>query len=131
MSVSPNAVKAALAELEAAQDALYETFDHEAAHVTLSARVLRLRQARARYDALLNIKPAQDLYPTCYDIEPVTGEPEPVSVAAPTITMIEGAALGALDVAERVAEPVSPFDVARGAVRLAAGVARLVRGRRS
>ena len=129
MSISPNAVKAALAELEAAQDALYATFDHEAAHVTLSARVLRLRQARARYDELLNIKPATPLHVTCYDIEPATGEPEPV--AAPTITMIEGAALGALDVAERVSEPVSPFDVARGAVRVVAGVARLVRGRRS
>ena len=129
MPVSPNAIKAALAELEAAQDALYATFDHHGAHVTLSARVLRLRQARARYDALLNIKPATPLYETCYDIEPVTGEPEPV--AAPTITMIEGAALGALDVAERVSEPVSPFDVARGAVRVVAGVARLVRGRRS
>lgn len=131
MSTSPNAVKAALAELEAAQDALYETFNHDGAHVTLAARTLRLRQARARYDALLNIEPAQDLYPTCYDLEPVTGEPEAVSVAAPTITMIEGAALGALDVAERVSEPVSPFDVARGAVRVVAGVARLVRGRRS
>lgn len=131
MSISPNAVKAALAELEAAQDALYETFNHEAAHVTLSARVLRLRQARARYDALLNIKPATPLHETCYDIEPVTGEATPVSVAAPTITMIEGAALGALDVAERVSEPVSKFDIARGAVRVVAGVARLVRGRRS
>ena len=129
MSISPNAVKAALAELEAAQDALYETFNHDGAHVTLSARVLRLRQARARYDALLNIEPAQDLYPTCYDLEPVTGEAAPV--AAPTITMIEGAALGALDVAERVSEPVSKFDIARGAVRVVAGVARLVRGRRS
>ena len=129
MSVSPNAVKAALAELEAAQDALYATFDHEAAHITLAARTLRLRQARARYDALLDIEPATPLHETCYDIEPVTGDAAPV--AAPTITMIEGAALGALDVAERVSEPVSPFDVARGAVRLAAGVARLVRGRRS
>lgn len=129
MSVSPNAIKAALAELEAAQDALYETFDHHGAHVTLAARTLRLRQARARYDALLNIEPATPLHVTCYDIEPVTGETEPV--AAPTITMIEGAALGALDVAERVSEPVSPFDVARGAVRVVAGVARLVRGRRS
>lgn len=129
MSTSPNAIKAALAELEAAQDALYETFDHHGAHVTLTARVLRLRQARARYDALLNIEPATPLHVTCYDIEPATGEPEPV--AAPTITMIEGAALGALDVAERVSEPVSPFDVARGAVRVVAGVARLVRGRRS
>jgi hypothetical protein len=129
MSTSPNAVKAALAELEAAQDALYETFDHEGAHITLAARTLRLRQARARYDALLDIEPATPLHETCYDIEPVTGDAAPV--AAPTITMIEGAALGALDVAERVSEPVSPFDVARGAVRLAAGVARLVRGRRS
>ena len=129
MSVSPNAIKAALAELEAAQDALYETFDHHGAHVTLAARTLRLRQARARYDALLDIEPATPLHETCYDIEPVTGDAAPV--AAPTITMIEGAALGALDVAERVSEPVSPFDVARGAVRLAAGVARLVRGRRS
>ena len=126
MSISPDAIKAALAELEAAQDALYETFDHHGAHVTLSARVLRLRQARARYDALLNIKPATPLYETCYDIEPATGEAAPVS-----ITMVEGAALGALDVAERVSEPVSKFDIARGAVRLAAGVARLVRGRRS
>jgi len=129
MSVSPNAIKAALAELEAAQDALYETFDHHGAHVTLAARTLRLRQARARYDALLNIEPATPLHETCYDIEPATGEAAPVG--APTITMIEGAALGALDVAERVAEPVSPFDLGRGAVRLVAGVARLVRGRRS
>lgn len=129
MSVSPNAIKAALAELEAAQDALYETFDHHGAHITLAARTLRLRQARARYDALLDIEPATPLHETCYDIEPVTGDAAPV--AAPTITMIEGAAISALDVAERVSEPVSPFDVARGAVRLAAGVARLVRGRRS
>ena len=73
MSISPNAVKAALAELEAAQDALYETFDHHGAHVTLTARTLRLRQARARYDALLNIEPATPLHETCYEIEPVTG----------------------------------------------------------
>ena len=126
MSISPNAIKAALAELEAAQDALYETFDHDGAYVTLAARTLRLRQARARYDALLNIKPATPLHETCYEIEPVTGEAAPAS-----ITMAEGLALDALDVAERVSEPVSPFDVARGAVRLAAGVARLVRGRRS
>ena len=131
MSTSPNAIKAALAELEAAQDALYATFDHEAAHVTLAARTLRLRQARARYDALLNIEPATPLHVTCYDIEPATGGAAPVSMAAPTITMIEGAALGALAVAERVSEPVSTFDLARGAVRVVAGVARLVRGRRS
>lgn len=135
LSPSPAAVREALDELETAQIELYATFERPYKQCTLTARTLRLRQARAKYDQIMGIEPTQDLYPTCYDLEPVTGPPAPVApVAAPaasTVTLIECAALGAVSGAERAVSPVSPFDVARGAVRLVAGVARLVRGRRS
>lgn len=132
LSPSPAAVREALDELETAQIELYATFERPYKQCTLTARTLRLRQARAKYDQIMGIEPSQDLYPTCYDLEPVTGPPAPVAApAASTVTLIECAALGAVSGAERAVSPVSPFDLARGAVRVVAGVARLVRGRRS
>ncbi len=136
LSPSPAAVREALDELETAQIELYATFENPYSQCILTARTLRLRQARAKYDEIMGIEPSQDLEPTCSDLEPVTGPPAPVAapVAAPaasTVTLIECAALGAVSGAERAVSPVSPFDLARGAVRVVAGVARLVRGRRS
>lgn len=132
LSPSPAAVREALDELETAQIELYATFERPYKQCTLTARTLRLRQARAKYDEIMGIEPSQDLEPTCDDLEPVTGPPAPVAApAASTVTLIECAALGAVSGAERAVSPVSPFDVARGAVRVVAGVARLVRGRRS
>ena len=133
-SPSPSTVREALDDLESAQIELYATFERPYSQCVLTARVLRLRQARARYDQIMGIEPSQDLYPTCYDLEPVTGPPAPASAPpAPVsaVTLAECAALGAVDGAERAVSPVSPFDIARGAVRVAACLARLVRGRRS
>ncbi len=130
-SPSPSTVREALDDLENAQIELYATFERPYSQCVLTARVLRLRQARARYDQIMGIEPSQDLYPTCYDLEPVTGPPAPVSAPASAVTLAECAALGAVDGAERAVSPVSPFDIARGAVRVLAYLARLVRGRRS
>ena len=132
LSPSPAAVREALDELETAQIELYATFERPYKQCTLTARTLRLRQARAKYDQIMGIEPSQDLYPTCYDLEPVTGPPAPVAAPdASAVTLLECAALGAVSGAERAVSPVSPFDLARGAVCVVAGVARLVRGRRS
>jgi len=127
MSISPSVVREALNELESAQIALYATFERPYTQCVLTARTLRLRQARARYDQIMGIEPSQDLYPTCYDLEPVTGPPAPASA----VTLMECAALGAVEGAERAVSPVSPFDLARWGVRVVARLARLVRGRRS
>jgi hypothetical protein len=65
-----------------------------------------------------------DLYPTCYDLKPVvlTAESQ-----APSITDVELAALKGVDLAERVAEPVNRFSIARGVIRLSAHIARKFR----
>jgi hypothetical protein len=129
---SPSTVREALDDLENAQIELYATFERPYSQCVLTVRVLRLRQARARYDQIMGIEPSQDLEPTCYyDLGPVTGPPAPVSAPASAVTLAECAALGAVDGAERAVSPVSPFDIARGAVRVLASLARLVRGRRS
>ena len=66
-----------------------------------------------------------DLYPTCYDLKPVTLD------QGPSITDLELSALNAVDLAEKVAEPINRFSLARGAVRLIALVARARRDRRA
>jgi len=64
----------------------------------------------------------QDEYPTCYNLKPVTLEKP-----SPSITDVELAALRGVDLAERVAEPVNRFSVARAAIKLSAHTARKFR----
>ena len=66
-----------------------------------------------------------DLYPTCYNLKPV------VLDQGPSITELELSALNAVDLAEKVSEPLNRFSLARGAVRLIALIARARRGRSS
>ena len=66
-----------------------------------------------------------DKYPTCYDLKPV------VLDQGPSITDLELSALNAVDLAEKVSEPINRFSLARGAVRLIALIARARRDRRS
>jgi hypothetical protein len=68
-----------------------------------------------------------DLYPTCYDLEPVRLDQEPVK---PSITELEQRALNMVDVAEKVSEPLNRFSLARGAVRVVASIARARRDRK-
>lgn len=65
-----------------------------------------------------------DQDPTCYDLKPVVLTVEP---QAPSITDVELAALRGVDIAERVAEPINRFSVARGVIKLSAYVARKFR----
>jgi len=86
----------------------------------------------------------QDEYPTCYNLKPVTLEKPSItdvdltaSILAtrvanmryekPSITDVELAALRGVDLAERVAEPVNRFSVARAAIKLSAHTARKFR----
>jgi hypothetical protein len=62
-----------------------------------------------------------DLYPTEYNLKPVTLENKP------SITDVELAALKGVDLAERAAEPVNRFSIARGVIRLSAHIARKFR----
>jgi hypothetical protein len=62
-----------------------------------------------------------DLYPTEYNLKPVTLEKKP------SITDVEVAALRGVDLAERAAEPVNRFSIARGVIRLSAHIARKFR----
>jgi hypothetical protein len=62
-----------------------------------------------------------DLYPTEYNLKPVTLEKKP------SITDVEVAALKGVDLAERAAEPVNRFSIARGVIRLSAHIARKFR----
>ena len=62
-----------------------------------------------------------DLYPTEYNLKPVTLEKRP------SITDVEVAALKGVDLAERVAEPVNRYSIARGVIRLSAHIARKFR----
>ena len=64
-----------------------------------------------------------DLYPTCYDLKPITLD------QGPSITDLEVSALNAVDLAEKVSEPINRFSLARGAVRLIALAARARRDR--
>lgn len=68
-----------------------------------------------------------DKYPTEYNLAPVDLR-APASPASPvSITDLELRALRAVDVAERVADPVNRFSIARGVVRGVAFIARRVR----
>jgi hypothetical protein len=62
-----------------------------------------------------------DLYPTEYNLKPVTLEKRP------SITDVEVAALKGVDLAERAAEPVNRYSIARGVIRLSAHIARKFR----
>jgi len=65
-----------------------------------------------------------DPQPTCYGLEPVKLTVEPQT---PSITDVELAALRGVDIAERVAEPINRFSVARSVIKLSAHVARKFR----
>jgi hypothetical protein len=65
-----------------------------------------------------------DPQPTCYNLKPVKLTVEP---QAPSITDVELAALRGVDIAERVAEPINRFSVARSVIKLSAYVARKFR----
>ena len=62
-----------------------------------------------------------DLYPTEYNLKPVTLEKKP------SITDVEVAALKGVDLVERAAEPVNRYSIARGVIRLSAHIARKFR----
>ena len=62
-----------------------------------------------------------DLYPTEYNLKPVTLEKKP------SITDVEVAALKGVDLAERAAEPVNRYSIVRGVIRLSAHIARKFR----
>ena len=59
---------------------------------------------------------------TEYNLKPVTLEKP-----RPSITDVEVAALKGIDLAERAAEPVNRFSIARGVIRLSAHIARKFR----
>ena len=65
-----------------------------------------------------------DPQPTCYGLKPVKLTVEP---QAPSITDVELAALRGVDFAERVAEPINRYSVARSVIKLSAYVARKLR----
>ncbi len=62
-----------------------------------------------------------DPYPTCYDLKPITLN------QGPSITEVEHAALNAVDLAEKVTEPLNRFSLFRFSVRLVAHIARKCR----
>ena len=63
-----------------------------------------------------------DLYPTEYDLKPITLEPEP-----PSITELEQRALRGVRLIEHAAEPINKWSIMRGMVKLSAHIARRVR----
>jgi len=65
-----------------------------------------------------------DKYPTQYDLKPIILD-EPTSLS---ITDLEQRALNAVDLVEKISEPINHFSLARGAVRAVAFVARARRG---
>ena len=67
-----------------------------------------------------------DPQPSYVDLAPVSLAP--VS-SSPSITELEHRALNAVDLAERVSEPLNRFSLARGAVRVVALIARARRDR--
>ncbi|MGA0396396.1 MAG: hypothetical protein ACO3O3_04470 [Ilumatobacteraceae bacterium] len=73
-----------------------------------------------------------DLYPTEYDITPLTDEDlrahaDPTPSSRGPVTEIEGQALDALEVLEIVSAPLSPFALARLAIRALSALARRAR----
>ena len=67
-----------------------------------------------------------DPQPSYVDLAPVSLAP--VS-SSPSITELEARALGAVDLAEKISEPLNRFSLARGAVRVVALIARARRDR--
>lgn len=68
-----------------------------------------------------------DKYPTEYDLAPVSLAP--VSSPSPSITELEQRALHAVNLAEKLSEPVNRFSLARSAVKVVALIARARRDR--
>lgn len=73
-----------------------------------------------------------DLYPTEYDITPLTDEDlrvssDPTPSAEGNVTEIEGQALDALEILEIVTAPLNPFTIARIAIRAGAALVRRAR----
>jgi hypothetical protein len=68
-----------------------------------------------------------DPQPSYVDLAPVSLAP--VSSPSPSITELEARALGAVDLAEKISEPLNRFSLARGAVRVVALIARARRDR--
>ena len=67
-----------------------------------------------------------DPQPSYVDLAPVSLAP--VS-SSPSITELEARALGAVDLAEKISEPLNRFSLARGAVKVVALIARARRDR--
>lgn len=63
-----------------------------------------------------------DDQPSFCDLKPIQLDPP-----RPSITDVELAALRGVDLAERINEPLNPFDFTRAVVRLAAHIARRFR----
>ena len=71
-----------------------------------------------------------DQSPTCYNLKPIT--PAEIAQNAPQargmITQVEELALGAVNVAKVISEPIDKFEIAREAISF---VARRARARRN
>lgn len=67
-----------------------------------------------------------DPQPSYVDLAPVSLAP--VS-SSPSITELEHRALNAVDLAEKISEPINRFSLARGAVKVVALIARARRDR--
>jgi hypothetical protein len=65
----------------------------------------------------------EDDQETEYDLAPIT-------MGRGVVTELELRAVALVNVAELIAEPLNTYDIARGAVKLAGKVARIVRGPR-
>jgi hypothetical protein len=66
-----------------------------------------------------------DKYPTCYDLRPI--RPEELHRPQLSITEVELKALEAIDLGEKLSEGLNKFDLARGAIKLSARIARKFR----
>ena len=71
-----------------------------------------------------------DRSPTCYNLRPITLDEKPQNApqARGMITQVEELALGAVNVAKVISEPIDKFEIAREAISF---VARRARNRRS
>ena len=66
-----------------------------------------------------------DEYPTCYDLRPI--RPEELHRPQLSITDVELKAIQAVDLSEKLSEGINKFDLARGAIKLSARIARKFR----
>jgi hypothetical protein len=67
-----------------------------------------------------------DRHPTCYNLKPITDADKPQinSQERGMITQVEQVALGAVDVAKLISEPLDKFDLAKIAIKFSADLAR-------